>query len=95
VAVAVPVYEHVFAETRAPLIEFAAVEKVYRMGKLDYHALRGVDLSIGSGELSISDLTRRRLRTVFAVLTLALAVASIGISEVVEGSEHVDERSTR
>jgi putative ABC transport system ATP-binding protein len=40
-----------FAETRAPLIEFAAVEKVYRMGKLDYHALRGVDLSIGAGEL--------------------------------------------
>ena len=40
-----------FAETCAPLIEFAAVEKVYRMGKLDYHALRGVDLSIGAGEL--------------------------------------------
>ena len=38
-------------ETRAPLIELAAVEKVYRTGKLDYHALRGVDLSIGSGEL--------------------------------------------
>jgi putative ABC transport system ATP-binding protein len=43
--------ERVFAETCAPLIEFAAVEKVYRMGKLDYHALRGIDLSIGAGEL--------------------------------------------
>ena len=39
------------AETRAPLIELASVEKVYRMGKLDYHALRGIDLSIGAGEL--------------------------------------------
>ena len=28
---------------------------------------------------SITDLTRRKARTVFAVLTLALAVASVGI----------------
>jgi putative ABC transport system ATP-binding protein len=41
----------VFAEMSAPLIELAGVEKVYRMGKLDYHALRGIDLSIGAGEL--------------------------------------------
>jgi putative ABC transport system ATP-binding protein len=34
-----------------PLIELAAVEKTYRMGRLDYHALRGIDLMIGSGEL--------------------------------------------
>jgi putative ABC transport system ATP-binding protein len=34
-----------------PLIELAGVEKVYRMGKLDYRALRGVDLSIGGGEM--------------------------------------------
>ena len=33
------------------MITLDAVEKVYRMGKLDYHALRGVDLSIGAGEL--------------------------------------------
>jgi putative ABC transport system ATP-binding protein len=39
------------AGTRAPLIELLAVEKVYRMGKLDYQALRGVDLSIGAAEL--------------------------------------------
>lgn len=43
--------EQLVAAPRAPLIELAAVEKVYRMGKLDYHALRGVDLSIGAGEL--------------------------------------------
>lgn len=36
---------------REPLIELAGVEKSYRMGKLDYHALRGIDLSVGAGEL--------------------------------------------
>jgi putative ABC transport system ATP-binding protein len=36
---------------RAPLIELAGVEKAYRMGKVDYRALRGVDLSIGAGEM--------------------------------------------
>jgi putative ABC transport system ATP-binding protein len=35
----------------SPLIELAGVEKVYRMGKVDYRALRGVDLSIAAGEL--------------------------------------------
>jgi putative ABC transport system ATP-binding protein len=43
--------ERVHADTRPPLIELAEVEKVYRMGKLDYHALRGIDLSVGAGEL--------------------------------------------
>ena len=33
------------------LIELARVEKTYRMGRVDYPALRGVDLSIGAGEL--------------------------------------------
>ena len=37
--------------TRAPLIELERVEKVYRMGRLDYPALRGIDLVIGRGEL--------------------------------------------
>ena len=43
--------EPIAASTVEPLIELAGVEKVYRMGKVDYRALRGVDLSIGSGEL--------------------------------------------
>jgi putative ABC transport system ATP-binding protein len=34
-----------------PLIELAGVEKVYRTGKLDYRALRGVDLAIRPGEM--------------------------------------------
>ena len=33
------------------LIELVAVEKVYRMGKVDYRALRGVDLSLAEGEM--------------------------------------------
>jgi putative ABC transport system ATP-binding protein len=33
------------------LIELAGVEKVYRSGKLEYRALRGVDLSIVAGEM--------------------------------------------
>ena len=32
-------------------IDLAGVEKTYRMGRLDYPALRGVDLGIGTGEL--------------------------------------------
>jgi putative ABC transport system ATP-binding protein len=34
-----------------PLIELAGVEKNYRTGRVDYRALRGVDLEIGAGEL--------------------------------------------
>ena len=43
--------ERVVPEATRPLIELDGVEKVYRMGKVDYRALRGVDLSIGMGEL--------------------------------------------
>jgi putative ABC transport system ATP-binding protein len=34
-----------------PLIELAGVEKTYRMGKVDYRALRGVNLDIEAGEM--------------------------------------------
>ncbi len=40
-----------FGPTTAMLIELAGVEKVYRTGKLEYSALRGVDLSIAAGEM--------------------------------------------
>ena len=36
---------------RPGLIELAGVEKVYRTGKLEYPALRGVDLTIGDGAM--------------------------------------------
>ena len=43
--------EHVGTTRPPPLIELEGVEKVYRMGKVDYRALRGVDLSIGPAEM--------------------------------------------
>jgi putative ABC transport system ATP-binding protein len=39
------------AGARKRLIELDGVEKVYRMGRLDYRALRGVDLTVEAGEL--------------------------------------------
>ena len=39
------------ASVSEPLIELAAVEKTYRMGRLDNPALRGIDLVIAAGEL--------------------------------------------
>jgi hypothetical protein len=36
--------------TQPQLIALAGVEKVYLMGKVDYRALCGVDLSIAAGE---------------------------------------------
>ena len=33
------------------LIELAGVEKVYRNGRLEYEALRGIDLSVSAGEM--------------------------------------------
>jgi len=39
------------ARVSEPFIDLAGVEKTYRMGRLDYPALRGVDLGIGAAEL--------------------------------------------
>jgi putative ABC transport system ATP-binding protein len=39
------------ARTRPPLIRLERVEKTYRMGKLEYRALRGVDLEVEAGDL--------------------------------------------
>ncbi len=49
---ATPVTARPKADTpTATMIELAGVEKVYRTGKLEYSALRGVDLSISPGEM--------------------------------------------
>ena len=37
--------------THAPLISLEGVEKVYRTGRLEYRARRGVDLTIAAGEM--------------------------------------------
>ena len=39
------------AEGASPLIELRGVEKLYRTGKLEFAALRGVDLRVGPGEM--------------------------------------------
>jgi putative ABC transport system ATP-binding protein len=38
-------------EGKRPLIELHGVERMYRTGKVDFAALRGVDLEIGPGEM--------------------------------------------
>ena len=43
--------ETVSASLAPPLIELVGVEKVYRTGKVEYRALRGVDLAIDSGDM--------------------------------------------
>jgi putative ABC transport system ATP-binding protein len=43
--------EPVSTRVRPPLIELAGVEKIYRTGKVEYRALRGVDLTIDDGDM--------------------------------------------
>jgi putative ABC transport system ATP-binding protein len=38
-------------EQQRPLIELSGIEKVFQTGKVEYRALRGVDLTIGAGEM--------------------------------------------
>jgi putative ABC transport system ATP-binding protein len=49
-ATAIAVVPYGFA-LRTPLIELEGVEKVFRTGKLEYPALRGVDLAIEEGQM--------------------------------------------
>ena len=51
VFVAREVSEPAAAGPGLPLIELAGVEKVYRTGKVEYRALRGVDLTIEMGDM--------------------------------------------
>lgn len=41
-------------QPRGPLIELVGVEKVYRTGKVEFPALRGIDLTIDDGEMAIT-----------------------------------------
>src|SRR3954454_4668950 len=43
--------EPISAGLAPPLIELAGVEKTYRTGKVEFRALRGVDLTIANGEM--------------------------------------------
>ena len=44
-------HETAVQAVRPPLIELTGVEKVYRTGKVEFPALRGVDLTIADGEM--------------------------------------------
>ena len=50
-AITEPAPDPVSPGTAAPVIALRGVDKTYRTGKLSYHALRGVDLDIGEGDL--------------------------------------------
>jgi len=39
------------ADVASPVIEMRGVEKLYRTGKLEFSALRGIDLTVGAGEM--------------------------------------------
>jgi len=39
-------------DTRAAIVELAGVSKVYRQGRVDVHALRGLDLEVQAGEFT-------------------------------------------
>jgi putative ABC transport system ATP-binding protein len=67
----------------APLIELSAVHKVYRTGKLEYEALRGVDLRIRAGEMvSIAGPSGSGKSTVLNLIT--------GIDRPTSGTVSVD-----
>src|SRR5512142_1735676 len=75
----------------ATLIELAGVEKVYRTGKLEYRALRGVDLSIAAGELvAIVGPSGSGKSTIINMVT---GIDRPSAGTVTVGGERIDEMS--
>jgi len=69
--------------TTSPLVEFAGVQKTYRTGRLEYPAIRQVDLSIQPGEMvSIVGPSGSGKSTILNLLT--------GIDRPTAGEIHVD-----
>jgi ABC-type lipoprotein export system ATPase subunit len=69
--------------TLEPLIELRGVVKIYRSGKLEYAALRGVDLSIAAGEMvAVVGPSGSGKTTIMNLIT--------GIDRPTEGSVTVD-----
>ena len=68
-----------------PLITLGRVEKIYRTGKLEYPALRGVDLTIGDGEMvAVVGPSGSGKTTILKMIT--------GIDRPTRGSVNVDGR---
>jgi putative ABC transport system ATP-binding protein len=71
------------AKTITPLIALSAVQKTYRTGKLEYPAIRGIDLSIEPGEMvSIVGPSASGKSTILNLLT--------GIDRPTAGEVYVD-----
>jgi putative ABC transport system ATP-binding protein len=75
----------------ATLVELAGVEKVYRTGKLEYRALRGVDLSIAAGEMvAIVGPSGSGKSTIINMIT---GIDRPTAGAVTVGSERIDQMS--
>ena len=73
------------------LIELVGVEKVYRTGKLEYRALRGVDLSIAAGEmLAIAGPSGSGKSTIINMIT---GIDRPTAGTVTVGGERIDQLS--
>jgi putative ABC transport system ATP-binding protein len=76
---------------RAPLIELNGVERTYRMGKVDYRALRGIDLSIDSGEMVAVVGPSGSGKT--TILNLITGIDRPTVGEVTVDGQRLDEMS--
>ena len=76
---------------REPLIRLRGVEKVYSAGKLEYQALRGIDLAIDEGEIVAVVGPSGSGKT--TILNLITGIDRPTVGEVVVDGQRLDEMS--